>query len=174
MLACDPRDTVTTLGPERRDMGYSPHTLSPGVEGDPRDAGKCYLDSPRHRTPDIYRSFAPGTTAEVKRRARQRIADGLPTLTDRDQDDAIDVAEVPPLLMAIERVFAEAGFPEWMATQDLLAALRDDHPDLTEMQLAAGVPVDRDESGSRKRRAGDRHAVRGYLLSSIQRAMESL
>ena len=168
MLACDPRDTVTMVGVERRDMGYAPHMLAPGVEGDPRDAGKAYLDSPAHRTPDIYRAYAPGTTAEVKRRARQRIADGLPQLGAVPEDGVIDATEVPPILAAVERAFHDAGTPEWMATVELLAAIRSEFPTLNETTLVAAIKKPRN-----RRHVGGRQ-LRGYLYASIRSAMEEL
>lgn len=127
---CEGPDTLRMFGLERRDAGYAPHLLAPGVEGDIRDAGKVYVDSPMHRTPDLYRCYAPGTTSEVKRRARQRLADGLPTLDGRGNRsgvvDELDAVEVPVVLGAVETVFATRGWPERITTGELVAALRED------------------------------------------------
>jgi hypothetical protein len=119
--ACEPADTVRMFGVERRDGGYAPHLLSPGVEGDPRDAGKVFISSPTHRTPDMYRAYAPGSTAEVKRRARQRIADGLPSLHG-PAEDAVEAVEVPASLLLLERVFAEHRHQDRVPSAVVLAA----------------------------------------------------
>jgi hypothetical protein len=172
---CDQPDTVRMVGPERRDGGYTPHLLNRGVTGDPRDAGKCFLDTPHHTTPDLYRAYAPGSNSEVKRRARQRLDDGLPRFDGGPVEEPQDVAEVPPILAAVEGVFADSGDPEWMATVDLLPLVRAaGFPELTENELAAGIPVDKNQPGSRKRRPGETRVSRGYLLASIREAMEQL
>lgn len=171
---CDMSDTLNVWDKERRDGGYAPHLLTPGTKDSPNDAGKCFIDSPRHRTPDIYRAYLPLSAGEVKRRARQRLADGLPRL-DGAADDYEDVAEVPPILVAVEKAFADAGSPEWIATVDLLPAVQaQGFPGLTENALSSGIPVDKNEPGSRKRRPGEKNVRQGYLLTSIQKAMEQL
>lgn len=173
-LPCSPDDSVRLFGKDKRDAGWCPHLLRPGTKEERRDAGKGYVESPAHTTPDIYSCYAPLSAGEVKARARRRLADGIPSMYVGRDAEVLEAAEVPPLLAAVEQVFAEAGFPEWIATRDLLTALREEFPDLSEMQLAAGVPVSRDEPGSRRRLPGGKHAVRGYLYESIRRAMESL
>jgi hypothetical protein len=172
---CDPADTVRMFGVERRDGGYTPHLLSPGVEGDIRDAGKVFIDSPMHRTPDIYRVFAPGTTSEVKRRARQRMDDGLPTLSGVREIEAVDAVEVPPVLAAVETVFAAAGNPARMPTADLLRCLRDDGFDLDENRLAAELrPTSLRPAKTRWTPPGGGNPVRGYLLADVQAAIRRL
>lgn len=172
---CEPADTVRMFGVELRDRGFTPHMLAPGVEGDIRDAGKVFISSPAHRTPDVYRLYAPGSTAEVKRLARQRMEAGLPTLAGPEPAEAVEAVEVPPLLAAVDRVFVDAGDPEWMATVDLLPLVRAaGFPQLTEAELADGLPIARDVPGSRKRRPGERNPSRGYLLASVRLALEEL
>ncbi len=105
-LPCAPADAVRLFGVERRDAGYTPHLLQPGTKTERRDAGKCYLESPLHRTPDVYSCYAPMEPGEVKRRARQRLADGLPTLGDVELDEAV---VLDPLLAEAERAFTAAG-----------------------------------------------------------------
>src|SRR5690606_318756 len=123
LLACDESDVLTLLTKSHRDQGWRPDLLMPSVEGEVRDAGKCYVSSPLHRLPDIYRAFAPLEPREVKLRARKRVEAGLPTLTGRprEHDEAIEAVEVPGLLAAIERVFLSTGRPDWMATTDIMA-----------------------------------------------------
>lgn len=162
---CDPADTVRMFGVERRDAGYTPHLLAPGVEGDIRDAGKVFIDSPMHRTPDIYRAFAPGTTAEVKRRARQRVADGLPRLDGRRRD-AVDAVEVPEVLALLERAFAAHGDPEQLATADVLEFLGDGW-------TADGLARALREFEVRPSQH-TRTKVRGYWLVDVQRAVRDL
>lgn len=173
LMSCTERDTTLMLGTEMRDAGWAPHLLKPATEGAVRDAGKAYVSGPAHHTADIYRSYAPMAPGEVKRRARQRLADGLPYLDGRD--DAVDVAEVPPILVAVEQAFADAGNPEWIATVDLLPAVQaQGFPELTENALSSGIPVDKNEPGSRKRRPGEKNVRQGYLLTSIRKAMDQL
>lgn len=170
---CDPADTVRMFGVERRDAGYTPHLLSPGVEGDIRDAGKVFIDSPMHRTPDIYRAYAPGSTSEVKRRARQRMDDGLPTLAGGPVlDDVVEAVEVPPVLAALESVFGAADDPERLATAYILEALAEDGWELDAQQLAAGL----EPAGVKPTRwtRGAGKPVRGYLLADVQEAIRGL
>jgi hypothetical protein len=171
---CDPDDSRRMFGVERRDAGYTPHLLSPGVEGDIRDAGKVFIDSPMHRTPDIYRAYAPGSTAEVKRRARQRMDDGLPTLHDTPVLEAgtVDAIEVPPVLAALEAVFSAADDPERLATAYILEALAEDGWELDAQQLAAQLKPTGIEPTRWTRGAGK--PVRGYLRADVQQALREL
>lgn len=173
---CDASDAVRMFGVERRDAGYTPHLLSPGVEGDIRDAGKVFIDSPMHRTPDIYRAYAPGTTSEVKRRARQRIEDGLPTLSGRREPDAVDAVEVPQILAGVELAFHNAGNPDRLATFDLLARLGDVGFELDENRLAAQLrkSCSLRSSESRWTPTGGGNPVRGYLLADVRSAIREL
>lgn len=175
MLGCSPADTVRMVGVERRDQGYTPHLLAPGVEGDARDAGKCFLDSPRHRTPDIYRCHLPMPAGEVKRRARQRIADGLPSLDGgRPGGGVVEAVEVPPVLAEVERAFADAGHPDQMATAELLVWLRAAGHDLDERRLAEALrPVDL-RPAARWRPAPGANSIRGYNLADVRAAMRRL
>jgi hypothetical protein len=168
MLACDPRDTVTMVGVERRDMGYAPHLLSPGVEGDPRDAGKTYLDSPRHRTPDIYRAYAPGTTAEVKRRARQRLEDGLPSL--RSVQVEQDAAVVPEALLLMEEVFAKYDADKLPTAMILEYA----GASWTDMSLADALRPHAVTSHKSRNDYTPGKSVMCYYRAEVQAALESL
>lgn len=176
MLACSPADTVTMVGVERRDMGYAPHLFSPGVEGDARDAGKCFLESPRHRTPDIYRAYAPGTNAEVKRRAQQRIADGLPDLHGRDTepDDVVEAQEVPTILVNFEQAFTDSGNPKRLHTADLLEWLNGHGYDLDGKRLSdmlRPAPICLKPSIHRWRKNGKGESLRGYYLADVREAL---
>jgi hypothetical protein len=170
LMACAEEDTVRLLSTQHRDAGWAPHALQPGVEGDPRDAGKCYLSSPTHDLPDIYRCYMAMTPGEVKRRARQRAEDGLPSLQGRRVFDAIDAVEVPRMLAAVESAFEEAGSQDEMPTVELLERLG--VPELTAQKLAEQVrPLEptrwRVEPGSNK-------FVRGYRLEDVQRVIQEL
>lgn len=175
MLACSPSDTVTMVGVERRDMGYAPHLLSPGVEGDPRDAGKAYLDSPRHRVPDIFRCYLPLSAGEVKRRARQRIADGLPSLHGgRSELAVIEAAEVPVILADVEQAFADAGNPDKLATADLLAWLNSNDYDLDAKKLADQLRPLELRPNARWRPAPGVDSIRGYNLADVRDALRRI
>lgn len=169
--ACDPADTVRMFGVERRDMGYAPHLLSPGVEGDPRDAGKVYIDSPMHKTPDMFRAFAPGVNSEVKRRARQRIADGLPSL--RGLRVAEDATVVPEALLLLEKVFDEHTSGR-VPTEVVLEFAADRGDTWTDMSLADALrPL-----GVSSRKARNEHtpgrSVMCYFREDVQAALERL
>lgn len=172
MLACTPRDTVTMVGVERRDQGYAPHLLSPGVEGDPRDAGKCYLESPMHRTPDIYRCYSPMPNAEVKRRAMQRVADGLPHIhADSTVNPGEQVAvEVPAALALLDTAFSESDADRLPSAAVLeLAATRGET--WTAERLADALRPHHVET--RKARA-DGRPVWCYFRADVQRALGAL
>ena len=182
LLACSERDTVTLFGVERRDQGWAPHLLAPSVEGDVRDAGKCYVESPAHRTPDIYRTYAPLAPAEVKRRARQRIADGLPTLDGR-RSDSVDAVEVPPALAEVEKVFADVGNPQRIATAELVAKLRESGFDLPGDDTTAAAKLAELLRPTGLRPCGDKdrwrptpgvNPVRGYYLRDVRAAIARL
>lgn len=167
---CDMADTVRTFGVERRDAGYDPHLLSPGVKGDIRDAGKVLIDSPMHRTPDRYRCFAPGSNAEVKRRARQRIADGLPSLDGHRRGDVDEAVEVPEILALLQRAFAANGDPEQLATAAVLDFLGDDW---SGKSLAAALKPHGVRPGEYRPRPGAAK-VRGYLRADVEDAVRRL
>ena len=175
MMACAERDTVTMLGTEARDGGWSPHLLSPATEHESRDAGKCYISGPEHRDPDIYRTYRPMRGSDVKRRAARRVADGIPTLDDLGSPVGlpaeVEGAIVPPMLAAAEKAFADAGNPGWMATKDLLAALTGEFPGLNENRLSLGIGVARDGA---RRRQPDGTQLRGYTLAAVRSALEEL
>jgi hypothetical protein len=112
---------------------------------------------------------------DVKLRAARRIADGIPTLEDLGYPTVVPLevegAVVPPMLAAAEKVFADAGNPDWMPTRDLLSGLAGEFPGLTENGLSAGMGVARDGA---RRRLPDGTQPRGYTLVSILAALEAL
>lgn len=163
---CDQPDAVRLFGADMRDQGWTPHLLAPGVEGDIRDAGKVFVSSPGHRSPDIYRYWAPGSTAEVKRLARQLVDAGLPTLDRRPAGGAVDAVEVPTVLAEVEAVFAGAGWPERLSTADLVAELGVDERVLAEQLRPFEL-----RPGARWRPAGGGNPVRGYLLADVRSAL---
>jgi hypothetical protein len=176
LMACEETDTVRMLSVEQRDAGWSPHLFAPAEDDNPRDAGKCYLESPRHRTPDIYRTYMAMDPDEVKRRARIREADGLPELTGKvKQSQVIDMVEVPEVLAAVESVFAEAGNPEKMPTRDILAALSENGLELSADELADELrPYGLRPLDKRWRPTPMENAVKGYGLADVQKAIRDL
>ena len=178
LLACHEPDTVRLLSTEHRDAGYSPHLLKPAQgPGVPNDAGKCYIDGPDHRTPDVYRSdYWPDGT--IKARARARLADGLPTLDGAPAIPAgtVEAVEVPPILATVEAAFQTEGDPERLSTADLLDLLRADGWDeLDENKLAAALrSAGVQRRDQRWRPAPGVVAVRGYWLADVQTAIRRL
>jgi hypothetical protein len=169
---CDMTDTVNVFGKDRRDQGYAPHLLTPGTKESANDAGKCYVDSPRHRTADLYRAYAPLSAGEVKRRARQRIADGLPSLHGgRAELAVIEAAEVPVILADVEQAFADAGNPDKLATADLLAWLNSTDYDLDAKKLADQLRPLELRPNARWRPAPGVDSIRGYNLADVRDAL---
>lgn len=113
---CDKQDTTMVFGAEKRDLGWTPHLLKTAQPGQPNDAGKAYWSGPGATLPDVYRSYRPESPTEVKRRARQRAADGLPTLTG---GSTIDVIPIPDCLATIDGAFREAGCPEFLSADQV-------------------------------------------------------
>jgi hypothetical protein len=174
---CSSDDAVRMFGVPRRDAGYTPNMLSPGVEGDIRDAGKVMLDSPMHRTPDLYRVYAPGSAAEVKRRARQRMDDGLPSLRDVVQPDALDAVEVPPVLHAVEQVFIARGRPEKITSEELAAEVGQGNGDRLAAALrneAPDPPRALRPSRRKFRPAPGVNPVHGYYWRDVEKAIREL
>lgn len=163
LLACTERDTTTMLSTTHRDRGWTPHEFKPAVPGDTRDAGKCMVSGPAHRDPEIHRVHAPLEPGEVKRRDRQRAADGLPNL------DGTPPGEHPAVLLsdvqaAVERVFAERDQP-WLPTQMLV-------DDLAARGLLVKPGALADQLGNCGSREpwGDKAQVRGYRLTDVHEA----
>lgn len=175
LLSCRETDTVTMLDTAARDAGWSPHLLQPAQDTDPADAGKCYISGPAHTTPDIYRAdYWP--RGSVKPRARRRLADGLPTLSGaRAELDTLDAVEVPPVLVAVEAAFRDAGDPEKLATAELLAMLADAGWRLDEMSLADALrPAGVRRRDQRWRPSTGANPVRGYWLADVHDAIRRL
>ncbi len=167
---CDMTDTVNVFGKDRRDQGWAPHLLVPGTKDSPNDSGKCYIDSPRHRTADLYRAYLPLSAGEVKRRARQRMSDGLPTLDGRPAD-VVEAQELPTILADVEKAFSDAGNPDRLATADLLVWLDDNGYDLDAKKLADQLrPLDF-RPNARWRPAPGVDSIRGYFLSELRDAL---
>lgn len=169
---CAPTDAVTMFGVERRDAGFTPHLLAPGVEGSSRDAGKVFVESAMHRTPDIYRAFAPGSNSEVKRRAMQRVADGLPTLDGR-RHESVEAVEVPPVLAAVERAFSERDVDR-IPTTELIEELAAAGIAITEQRLSDELKVGGERIGTRWREIPGGPQIRGYTREAIARKLQEL
>lgn len=183
-LPCSADDAVKLFGKTKRDAGWDPSTLSPGTKDERRDAGKCMVESPRHRTPDIYSCYAPLSAGEVKARARRRMAEGIPSMYPAHlglaDPQIVEAPVVPPILAAVDDVFRELDNPVWLPSEDLLPELHEmGWEGLSEIKLAnllrtAGVA--RDDKKDRRRRLDDPsgNPKAGYRLSIIQDALRAL
>ncbi|MGH9288434.1 MAG: hypothetical protein ACRD0V_09140 [Acidimicrobiales bacterium] len=114
---CELSDATALFGKDKRDAGWTPHLLQQAQDGDVRDAGKVFIDGPGFTTPDIFRSYAPLTTREVKERARRRLDDGLPALS--GGVSTIDAREVPECLAVIDAAFRDLGSPEVLSAEQV-------------------------------------------------------
>jgi hypothetical protein len=173
LLACEESDTVRMLSVEKRDAGWSPHALTPATDEEANDAGKAFVFSPRHTTPDIYRSYMAMEPLEVKRRARQREADGLPQL-----GGGVSIrkplpkpkVEVPEILSQVRAAFEVAGDPDWLTTVELLDRM---NVAMTEAKLATKLRPYGVVPGKLPRNL-DRSQPRGYALAEVVSALGSV
>jgi hypothetical protein len=169
LLACLERDTVTMLSTTQRDQGWAPHLLQPfQSKDDPRDAGVAYIESPVHSMPERYKfDFWP--EGEVKRRARQRLADGLPSLDDGAASVVTDAVEVPEILVKVKATFARLGYPELAPTKEIIADLGSAW---TSQKLAEEL---KDYMTPTQQRIDPRaNPVRGYLRDDLDAALRGL
>lgn len=171
-LPCSAADAVRLFGTERRDAGWTPHMLQPGTKTERRDAGKCYVESPLHRTPDVYSCYLPMAAGEVKRRARQRIADGLPSLTGRP--DAVEAVEVPAALLLLERVFADYADVDRLPSSIVLDFGASDGEEWTAEQLADAVRPHGVETRKARSEVVDGRSVMCYFRADVRRALGAL
>ena len=170
LLACREEDTLRLLSKEHRDQGWSPHMLQPAQGDDPRDAGTCYVEAPTHTTPDRYR-FDAWTPGEVKRRARQRMADGLPNLdgTPVGEQEAVVLT---PVQLAVEDIFEElADFIAnrcnrvFLPTRVLLDELGKRGHQIDPMQLSTELKRAKDKVTWEGKQA------QGYVLDDVRKAL---
>lgn len=170
LMACMERDTVTMLSTTQRDQGWAPHLLQPfQSKEDPRDAGVAYIESPVHSLPERYK-FDYWPEGEVKRRARQRLADGLPSLDDSAANVVTDAVEVPEILVQVKRTFARLGHPELAPTKEILADLG---PGWTAQKLAEALKPYKMEPDQQRTGAGA-NPVRGYFRDDLDAALQGL
>lgn len=170
LLACTQRDTVTLLSTEQRDQGWAPHLLQPfQSKDDPRDAGVAYIESPVHSLPERYK-FDYWPEGEVKRRARQRLADGLPCLDDSAANVVTDAVEVPEILVQVKRTFARLDHPELAPTKEILADLG---AGWNSQKLAEELKEFHMEP-TQQRVDPRANPVRGYLRDDLDAALQGL
>jgi hypothetical protein len=172
LMACTEQDTVRMLSTTYRDRGWSPHEFRPAVPGDARDAGKAFVWGPSHRDPEIHRFHAPLEPGEVKRRDRQRHADGLPNLDGRPVGEELAML-LSPVQEAVEKVFAARGLP-WLPTAVIRADLAALGVAVSDVQLGKELGSrDGMKVGSMEDWTFDDGAVkrvRGYALDDIHQA----
>ncbi|MEU5838617.1 hypothetical protein ABZ820_33795 [Streptomyces diacarni] len=112
MLPCRAADVPLVVGQaDAISKGWLPHLLVPSPDPDhPADAGRFYCITPRHREP-VLRYVSPLPADEADRRARERVAAGLPLL-----DPAVPAAQVPDgapeILRHLLNIFTTEGNPE--------------------------------------------------------------
>ena len=177
--ACSREDVTTALGKGAVAQGWAPHRLTPAEGGAVNDAGKAYVKSGRYNRPTPWR-MARLELGEVHDRAIERIEAGRP-VDGQPVESVVEATVIPPILAALTAVFAAAGNPEFMPTDDLLAALNDLGHKLSDVKLSAEVkkfkvgpkPDDGPAPtlGSTRQRWGGAN-VRGYRLADIQAAKD--
>lgn len=112
LFACARQDVLTLFGKDARDQGFRPDLLEVSNGDDPRDAGKCFVQSARSKTPMMRRAHRL-EQAEVRRRDRM--------LGGRNaQAGSVEAVEVPHVLAVLERA---VGGREHVPTAEVLDAL---------------------------------------------------
>lgn len=115
MLPCRQADVAPVVGrPDAISRGWLPHLLVPSPDqDDPADAGRFYCITPRHRDP-VLRYVSPLPADEAERRARERLAAGLPRLegTAAGGDAAGIPDQAPEIARLLLKIFATEGHPE--------------------------------------------------------------
>lgn len=112
---CEIQDATTVFGAKQRDLGWAPHLLQPAQRGSPNDAGKVFVAGPGFTEPEIRRVYRPSTASEVKRRARQRVADGLPAL----DGGTLDVPPIPECLATIHAAFCAHPGMDYLSAEEI-------------------------------------------------------
>lgn len=171
LFACTRQAVLDIFGKDARDSGFRPDLLKP-YQGDnlPHDAGKCFVQSAIQQDPEMRRAYRL-EQSDVRRRDREIGFRPNYGTAPGEVEEPIDAHEVPPMLAAAEKVFADAGNPEWLPTQHLLPALQEmGFGDLTEIGLRAGLGLG-NEAKDRRRINGQGNPVSGYLLAPIQKAL---
>ncbi|MEU3330045.1 hypothetical protein ABZ709_31665 [Streptomyces albus] len=119
MLPCRQADVAPVVGrSDALSRGWLPHLLVPSPDKrDPADAGRFYCITPRHRDP-VLRYVSPLPADEADRRARERLAAGLPRLEGTGGGGAIpeDAPEIARLLL---KIFAAEGDPDELAVETI-------------------------------------------------------
>jgi len=122
--SCVLADSDAVFGPDRRRAGYTPHDLKAATPQSVNDAGKVYIDAPGFG-PDEYRTYRPLKNEETKRRARARVAAGLPTIGGVNEPRAVMDAElVPPGMAAVYAAldaFGAAHLPSELVVEHAVA-----------------------------------------------------
>lgn len=174
---CSARDAVDFFGKDLRDQGFQPHLLKSGTKDNPFDAGKCFVLSPMHKTPDVYRTHMPPSAGDVKRLCRRLAADGFVPASQEQGTNAVDLdaVEVPEILAAVEKIFLALKEPIRISTTDLLEHLADEgHDELDERKLAELLrPVGLKPNARWRPTQGD-NPVRGYLWEDVQTTLRGL
>ncbi|MFB7983805.1 hypothetical protein [Streptomyces vinaceus] len=121
LMSCRQADVPLVVGQnDAVSRGWLPHVLvpSPG-QWEIADAGRYYCITPRHRDPVLrYVSFLDPATAAV--RARERVAAGLPVLTQpAPARPAAGQKPVPPIAAHLLAAFATHGDPEVLTIAQL-------------------------------------------------------
>lgn len=133
---CELSDATALFGKDKRDAGWTPHLLRQAQDDDPRDAGKVFIDGPGFTAPDVFRSYAPLSTREVKERARQRLTDGLPTL---DGGSTVDVHPIPDALVVFDAAFSAVPETDRLPSEAVLGHARRAGFSWTAEELASQV-----------------------------------
>src|SRR5690606_39496903 len=93
---------------------------------------------------DVCSSDLPLEPGEVKRRHRQRAADGLPNLDGTPPNERPAIL-LSPVQAAVEEIFAEHG-QEWLPTSVIARALAERGHTITAEQLSVELCGDRSKS----------------------------
>lgn len=173
LLACSREDIVATLGGGKIKEGWCPHRLVPAEGDDPNDAGKGFIHSGRHRSPNPWRFNRLDDMGDIHERAFARIDAGMPQIDD-DGPDVLDGFVLPEELHMVHTAFTSARWPEFMATDDLLVSIageRGSAPTAAKLaELLKDWHLAPDQT--RRRSGGAKNPRKGYLADAVRAAVD--
>jgi hypothetical protein len=173
---CDMTDADSIFTPAKRKAGYTPHLLVPAdPEGSPNDAGKCFIDGGGFG-PDAYRGFMPLTNKEIRRRAAQRVADGLPQFT--APETIMEAKVIPNTLSALAAAFDDIEPPDGKLPSAMAAKWISEHSRETMDQTKLAALLKAELGDKAPRTVSTRNRLGGncscYLEADVTAALEAL
>lgn len=170
--ACSREDVTAALGGNKVQEGWQPHRFLPAEGDTPNDAGKCYVKSGQHNRPVPWRMYRLASVTDIHERALERLAAGRPVDDDQPSNPLVEGDVVPDVVADVLAVFAAAGDPEFLSSEQILDGVNEgvgEAEQMTAQQLAAKLRAAGVE-GKRPRIGGK--STRGYYRAHVDRGTE--